>query len=350
MTTSLEQAVEGTQPRRHRDLIGRLLPWILLAAAVGLSFRFGKYPVSLADLWALGSDRLNGRQGGMDPVAAQVIWNIRLPRVLASVLVGAALSGAGAAFQGLFRNPLVSPDILGVSAGAGAGAVFAILLGLPVYAIEGAAFAGGLAAVAAAWAISTCLRRRDPALVLVLAGICLDKLLLAVTSLMKLYADPYSQLPTITYWLMGGLNGTGWADVLAAMPPVLMGLLVLVLLRWQMNVISLGEEEARSLGVDTGRLRGLMVLAATLMTAASVALAGPVGWVGLVVPHIARMLVGPDFRRLLPTSLLLGAGFVTVMDCLARVAGIIELPLGLYTAVVGAPFFLWLLASARRGW
>jgi iron complex transport system permease protein len=335
---------------RYRLLAGRILPGLALAAAVIASLYLGKYPVSPVDLARLLLDRLTGRASLQDPTLAAILLNIRLPRVLAAVLVGATLAAAGSAFQGLFRNPLVSPDILGVSAGAGAGAVAAILLGWPMPAIETAAFAGGLLAVTVAFAAARLMRRGDPALVLVLAGIALDKLLMAGTTLMKLKADPYSQLPTITYWLLGGLNGTGWNDLLGAAPPAAVGLLLLLALRWRLSVISLGEEEARALGIETHRLRLILVLAATLMTAAAVALAGPVGWVGLLVPHAARLLVGPDFRRLLPAAALLGGGFVTLMDGLARVAGPTELPLGLYTALVGAPFFLWLLASTRRGW
>jgi iron complex transport system permease protein len=335
---------------RDRLLAGRVLPGLALMAAVIASLYLGKYPVSPADLAQLLLDRLTGRPSLQDPTLVAILLNIRLPRVLAAVLVGATLAAAGAAFQGLFRNPLVSPDILGVSAGAGTGAVAAILLGWPMPAIETAAFAGGLVAVTVAFAVARLMRRGDPALVLVLAGIALDKLLMAGTTLMKLKADPYSQLPTITYWLLGGLNGTGWSDLLGAAPPAAVGLLLLLALRWRLSVVSLGEEEARALGIETHRLRLVLVLAATLMTAAAVALAGPVGWVGLLIPHAARLLVGPDFRRLLPAAALLGGGFVTLMDGLARVAGPSELPLGLYTALVGAPFFLWLLASARRGW
>lgn len=333
-----------------RAFLRRLTPPVLLLLALALSLRFGKYPVDMGDLAGVLVHRFFGGEALSDPVLATVIWNIRLPRLLAGLLVGCALAGAGACFQGLFRNPLVSPDILGVSAGAGAGAVLAILFGFPIVVVQGAAFAGGIGAVGLAWSVSSVMRRRDPALVLVLAGVALDKLLMAATSLMKLIADPYSQLPTITYWLMGGLNGVTWGDLSASLTPLLGGLAILLALRWRLNVLSLGEDEARALGLETRRLRGLLVAGATLMTASAVAVAGPVGWIGLVVPHVARSMVGPDFRRLLPASLMLGAGFVVLMDSLARVVGSTELPLGLYTAMVGAPFFLWLLATSRRGW
>jgi iron complex transport system permease protein len=332
------------------DICKRWSPMALLVGAVAVSLQLGKYPVSIADVFAVLGDHLTGRTGSLDPVLHSVVWNIRLPRVLAALLVGSVLSAAGATFQGIFRNPLVSPEILGISAGAGAGAAFAILLGLPILAIQGAAFIGGLGAIVCAWCVSTMIRRRDPALMLLLAGVSLDKLLKAVASLIRLWADPYSQLPTMTYWLLGGLNGVTWTDILVSVPAMSLGLLALIVFRWQMNVICMGEEEARALGIETNLIRGLLVVAATLMTSASVAIAGPIDWIGLLIPHVARLLVGSDFRCLLPASLMLGAGFVVMMDCLARMVGTTEMPLGLYTAMIGAPFFLWLLLSARRGW
>ncbi|PKU25597.1 FecCD family ABC transporter permease [Telmatospirillum siberiense] len=338
------------RPPRIRDWGKRCLPLLLLVAAVAVSLQFGKYPVSMGTIAAVLREHLLGIPASLDPVLHSVVWNIRLPRVLAAVMVGAALSAAGATFQGLFRNPLVSPEMLGISAGAGLGASCAILYGLPVIAIQGAAFAGGLLAVSCAWYAASLIKRRDPVLMLLLAGISLDKLLKALSSLIKLIADPYSQLPTITYWLLGGLNGVSWNDVAASAPALAVGLVPLFVLRWQMNVMSQGEEEARTLGVETRYMRAALVASATLITSASVAIAGPIEWIGLLIPHVARLLVGSDFRRLLPASVLLGAGFVVAMDCLARMVGTTEMPLGLYTSVIGAPFFLWLLMSTRRGW
>lgn len=335
---------------RIRSLGRRSLPLLLLVAAVLVSLHFGKYPVPIGAVVAVLREHLLGVTATLDPVMRAVVWNIRLPRILAAVMVGAALSAAGAAFQGLFRNPLVSSEILGVSAGAGLGASCAILLGLPVVAIQTISFAGGLLAVTIAWYAASLIKRRDPILMLLLAGISLDKLLKALSSLIKLLADPYTQLPTITYWMMGGLNGANWSDVTAATPALALGLVALFSLRWQMNVMCQGEEEARALGLETRYVRVILVMSATLITSASVAIAGPVEWIGLLIPHVARLLVGSDFRRLLPASVLLGAGFVVAMDCLARMVGTTEMPLGLYTAVIGAPFFLWLLMSARRGW
>ncbi|KNX42462.1 putative ABC transporter permease protein [Roseovarius tolerans] len=279
-----------------------------------------------------------------------VVWNIRLPRIGAALLVGAALAAAGASYQALFRNPLVSPDILGVSAGAGLGAVAGIFLSLPVAAIQGAAFAGGMAAVGFVTLVAGLVRNTDRTLTLVLVGVVIGALAGAATSLLKVLADPYDQLPAITFWLLGSLASVTSADILPALPAVALGLVPLVLLRWRINVLSLGDEEARALGVEAGRTRFLVIAAATLITASVTALAGVVGWVGLVIPHIARMLVGPGFGRLLPTSVLIGAGYLLVVDTAARSIAAIEVPLGILTAVIGAPFFVWLLARGRRGW
>jgi iron complex transport system permease protein len=266
------------------------------------------------------------------------------------LLVGAALAAAGAVYQGLFRNPLVSPDILGVSTGAGLGAAAGIFLSLPVIAIQGMAFATGLATVGLVYAVATAVRGHEPTLVLVLAGVVLGALAGACISLLKILADPYDQLPAITFWLLGSLASIQPEDVMTAAPAVLLGLVPLVLLRWRMNLMALGDEEAAALGIDPKRLRTLFVAAATLMTASVVAISGVIGWVGLVMPHIARLVVGPNFNRLLPASMLMGAGYLLLVDTLARTMAATETPLGILTAFVGAPVFIWLLATGRRGW
>lgn len=288
--------------------------------------------------------------GRGDVQAGIVVWNIRLPRVAAALLVGAALAAAGASYQALFRNPLVSPDILGVSAGAGLGAVAGIFLSLPVAAIQASAFVGGMAAVGVVTLVASLVQNTDRTLTLVLIGVVIGALAGAATSLLKVMADPYDQLPAITFWLLGSLASVTTGDIMPALPVVLIGLVPLALLRWRINVLSLGDEEARALGVEAGRTRFLVIVAATLITASVTALAGVVGWVGLVIPHIARMLVGPGFGRLLPTSVLIGAGYLLIVDTLARSMAQVEVPLGILTAVIGAPFFVWLLARGRRGW
>ncbi len=331
-------------------LPGLLIACAILIAGVLLAFLVGRYPISLADVLDVLGAKLTGRASGVDAATATVILQGRGPRVVASVLVGAALAVAGTAFQGLFRNPLVSPDILGASSGAALGAVLGIYFSLGIFGIEGLAFAGGVAAVAGVYAIGSALRGRDPILVLVLAGVVIGALLGAGVGLVKYLADPYNQLPAMTFWLLGSLAATTNSDLLPLLGPVALGTLVLVALRWRMNVMSLPEEEARALGVPTGMLRVVIVAAATLVTSASVATSGIIGWVGLVVPHLARALVGPDFPRLLPTAAILGGGYLLLIDTLARTAASVEIPLGILTAVIGTPFFIWLLAGMQRTW
>ena len=315
-----------------------------LLALTALAFAVGRYPVSLSEIVSV----LLGQ-----PVNANVetvIWQVRGPRVLAALVVGAALAAAGTAYQGMFRNPLVSPDILGVSTGAALGAVLGIFLSLGIVFIQLFAFAGGLAAVGLVYWIGSRLRGHDPLLALVLTGVVIGTLLGSVIALLKYLADPYNQLPAITYWLLGSLAAVSPKDVSITAPIALVGLAPMLLLRWRMNLLALPDDEARALGVDTRKLRTLVVACATLMTASAVAISGIIGWVGLLIPHAARMLVGPDFGRLLPLAMLLGAAFLLAVDTLCRTIATLEVPPGVLTALIGTPFFLWLFALARRSW
>src|SRR5262245_31431886 len=331
----------------RRWVVSALL--VALAATLLLALAVGPFPLRFADITS-GIARLFGTAGGTPGPGEIVFMRVRLPRVAAAALVGAALAGAGTAYQTLFRNPLVSPDILGVSSGAGLGAVLGILLSLPVAGIQLLAFGIGLGTVALVYLIATALHGHDRTLVLVLSGVVVGALAGACISLVKILADPYDQLPAITFWLLGSLAGVKLGDLAVVAPLVLVGLVPLVLLRWRIGVLSLGDDEARALCVDVPRLRVLVIGAATLMTASVVASSGVIGWVGLMIPHIARMLVGPNFDRLLPTSMLLGASFMLLVDTLARTMARIETPLGILTAVLGAPFFLWLLSRGRKTW
>ncbi len=331
-------------------LPGLAIAVLVLIAGLLLAFTVGRYPVSLGDLVNVLLAKLSGHRADVSPAVESVILQVRGPRVLAAAMVGAALAVAGTAFQGLFRNPLVSPDILGASSGAALGAVLGIYFSLGIFAIQAFAFAGGLVAVAAVYMIGSAVRSRDPVLVLVLTGVVVGALLGAGVGLVKYLADPYNQLPAMTFWLLGSLSATGVSDLLPLFGPIAVGATVLIALRWRMNAMSLPEEEARALGLSTGPLRVVIVAAATLVTSASVATAGIIGWVGLVVPHLARSLVGPDFARLLPAAAILGGGYLLVIDTLARTAAEVEIPLGILTAVVGTPFFIWLLASMQRNW
>lgn len=329
-------------PRAAAPGLVAMLAASLVAMAIG-AVMIGPFGLSPGETLAA----LMGRG---DRQAQIVVWNIRLPRIGAAIMVGAALAAAGASYQALFRNPLVSPDILGVSAGAGLGAVTGIFLSLPVMAIQGAAFLGGMAAVGAVALVAAMVKNGDRVLTLVLTGVVIGALAGAATSLLKVMADPYDQLPAITFWLLGSLAAVTSADIWPALPAVLLGLIPLAVLRWRINVLSLGDEEARALGVEVSRTRFAIIVSATLITASVTALAGVVGWVGLVIPHIARMLVGPGFGRLLPVSILIGAAYLLAVDTLARTLAAVEVPLGVLTAVIGAPFFVWLLARGRRGW
>jgi iron complex transport system permease protein len=329
---------------------GLLISLAVLIAGLLLAFTVGRYPVALADLFVVIAGKLTGGAPAVSAATENVILQVRGPRVIAAMLVGAALAVAGTAFQGLFRNPLVSPDILGASSGAALGAVLGIYFSLGVFAIQAFAFIGGLVAVTAVYLVGSSVGARDPVLVLVLTGVVIGALLGAGVGLVKYLADPYNQLPAMTFWLLGSLAATGVADLVPLLGPVALGTLVLAALRWRMNVMSLSDEEARALGVPTGLLRVAIVAAATLVTSASVATAGIIGWVGLIVPHMARSLVGPDFARLIPTAALLGGGFLLVIDTLARTMAAIEIPLGILTALIGTPFFIWLLASVSKTW
>ena len=315
----------------------------VLIAGLVLALTVGRYPVSLGDLINVLLAKAGGPRGDASPAVESVIWQVRGPRVIAAML-------AGTVFQGLFRNPLVSPDILGASSGAALGAVLGIYLSLGVFAIQAIAFVGGLIAVGIVYVIGASVRSRDPILVLVLTGVVVGSLFGAGVGLVKYLADPYNQLPAMTFWLLGSLSATGVHDLLPLVGPVAFGTAVLIALRWRMNVMSLPEEEARALGVATGPLRIAIVAAATLVTSASVATAGIIGWVGLVVPHLARSLVGPDFARLLPAAAILGGGYLLLIDTLARTLAQVEIPLGILTAVIGTPFFIWLLASVQKTW
>lgn len=328
-----------------------LLPVLLVTTFFG-SFIIGGYPISLRDVLLIFCARIVDLPQYWTEDMETVVLRIRLPRILAAMLVGAALSASGAAYQGMFKNPMVSPGILGVSAGASLGAALAILLSCGIVGIQFASFAGGMLAVALTYFISAWLGKRgDTTLVLILTGIIVGMLFTSFLSLIKYAADPYTKLPAITYWLMGSLAAVNGRDVGVALWPVGLGLCLLLLLRWNLNVLSFGDEEAKALGVNTARLRLLVIICATLVTASAVAISGVIGLVGLIVPHLARLLVGPDYQRLLPAATLLGSLFLLVVDNLARTLYAVEIPLGILTSLIGAPFFLYLLINTRtKGW
>ncbi|MCL0029805.1 iron ABC transporter permease [Dehalococcoidia bacterium] len=322
-----------------------ILPIVLLAASLGI----GRFPVSLDTVFSILGSRVFPIEPTWAGVEETVVLQIRLPRVLLAMLVGAGLAIAGASFQGLFRNPLVSPGILGVAAGAGFGACLGILMfGEPI-AITLLAFVFGILAVIGAYMISK-LKTGSSLLMLVLAGVIVGAFFTALIGLMQYVADPEEQLPAMVFWLMGSLAGASYRELLWGAPLIVIGSSILLLLRWRINVLSLGEEEAQSLGINTQWLRWIIIAAATFVTAAAVAMTGMVGWVGLVIPHVGRMLVGPNHKVLLPASISLGAMFLLITDNVARAAIAAEIPLSILTALIGAPYFAYLLRRTGGRW
>ena len=319
-----------------------------LAVLAAVSLGQGSFPVAPREVASVLWAALSGGASGVGDTTRAIVMEIRGPRIVAALAVGAALGAAGAAYQNVFRNPLVSPDILGVSSGCALGAVIGILAGLPTAMMQALAFAGGLAAAGLVLAIGSLVRGHDRVLTFVLAGVVVGSLFSAGVAFAKAVADPYNQLPSITSWLLGGFGGVLPKDVMIAVPIMLVALVPLALLRWRVNVLALPDDEARALGVDVAKTRLVVIVAATLASSAAVAVAGVIGWVGLVVPHAARLLAGPSFARVLPLSALLGAGFLVVVDMLCRTVVRGELPPGVVTAIVGTPIFISLLAASAR--
>lgn len=309
-----------------------VLSAVLIVAAL-VSVLIGRYEIDLSHI----KDDTN---------IATVLFNIRLPRIALACMVGAALSVSGTAYQGVFQNALASPDILGASSGAAFGAALAILLGGSTVSITLSAFFFSLLTVFLSWLISTKGRGRK-VLLLVLSGIIVGSLFNAGTSYLKLVADPQSQLQEITYWLMGSLAGAKKTDLLIAGIPMIIGAVPLILLRWKINLLTLGDEEAKTLGINVDRIRIIVICCSTLLTAAAVSVSGMIGWVGLVIPHLCRKFVGNNYKQLIPASLITGAIFLLIVDDICRNLLSVEIPIGILTAFVGAPFFMFILI--KRG-
>jgi iron complex transport system permease protein len=278
-----------------------------------------------------------------------IVIQIRLPRALMAMCVGAGLSVSGAAFQGMFRNPLVSPDVLGVSTAAGFGAALAILLSRSAFELQILAFGFGLTGAAITYMLAR-VYRTTPVLMLVLSGVIVAAFFSALLSGAKFVADPENKLPAITYWLLGSFNAATLGTVAVVGPAIVFGTIGLLLVSWKLNLLSMGDEEARALGVRTEQLKTGIVVCATLISAAAVSTCGVIGWVGLVIPHVARTIVGPDHRRLLPAALSVGASYLLVIDDVARTVSTVEIPIGILTALVGAPYFAYLLRRTSGTW
>ncbi|MBE6008229.1 MAG: iron ABC transporter permease [Lachnospiraceae bacterium] len=335
---------EAIQRRRYRLLMTGM--FILLVVVILLSFGVGYYPLSPSQVIMAFLSKF-GYTGDLLPQAVTIFWNIRLPRILSAVFIGASLAVAGSTYQGMFRNPLVSPDILGVSSGASLGAAFAIMLGASDALIQVSAFAGGIAAVFASYLISR-KSAHSHTLSLVLTGSMIMSLCNAGVTMIKYVADPNDVLQQITFWLMGSLTKTNMASFRWSFLPMVIGLGLILIFRWQINLLTLDEEEARSLGINIKKYRMIFIAASTMLSAAAVCLGGMIGWVGLMIPHLARALVGVDYGRLIPASAILGAGYLVIMDDIARSVLSMELPLGVVTSILGAPFFIYLIIKRKE--
>ena len=339
-TSPTRSALQNGRVERHFNLLMLLLTAVLLLAAV-TAMCLGRYELSLHEVVAV---LLPGGLEGVDitRMMENVVSNVRLPRVLLAILAGAGLAASGAAFQALFANPLAAPDTLGVATGASFGAVLGILFGMPGMMIQLMSLGAGLVAVALVITISR-VRDNNSILMIILSGMVVGALFSALVSLVKFAADPQDVLPSITFWMMGAMTGATKASVLTGAPMIILGLIGLWLLRWRLNVTTLPADEAASLGIPVRRIRAAVILFATMITASAVSMCGLIGWVGLLVPHAARMVFGANNRFVLPASMVMGALFMLVIDTIARTALQTEIPVSILTAVVGAPFFIYLL-------
>ncbi len=321
------------------------MPWkialfLLPAAFAVLALGIGRISLSPVEVISALAGRFTG--AGTDARTSLIVWNMRLPRILLAALVGAGLSVAGCVFQSLFSNPLATPDTLGVASGASFGAALGLLLGFSLVGVQMTALVLGAAAVALTW---LCGRGRSFGTI-VLAGIMIGSLFTSLVSLVKFVADTESQLPAITYWLMGSLDSASYKSLLLGAPMIAAGILVLFFIRWRMNILTLSEDEAKASGINIGVLRAVTVICATAITASCVSMCGQVGWVGLLIPHICRMKFGSNHLSLIPASVSIGAVFMIIVDTVARSATSAEIPISILTAIVGAPFFILLMRKS----
>ena len=319
-----------------------ILPMVTALVALGI----GRYFITPAEVLSAIAGRFTGNYEVAE-MTYKTVWNLRIPRILLALLVGAGLSTAGCAFQSLFANPLATPDTLGVASGASFGAALGILLGFDLLGMQLTSFAMGALAVALTWLGGS--GKGKGLSSIVLSGIMMGSLFNALVSLVKYVADSETQLPAITYWLMGGLNGAGYKSLLLGAPPILLGMLILYSIRWRMNLLPLSEDEAKSSGINVNRLRAVTVICATMITASCVSMCGQVGWVGLLIPHMCRMKFGSNHMALIPTSISFGAVFLVMVDTVARTMTASEIPVSILTAIIGAPFFIILMRKSG-GW
>lgn len=328
-------------PLLNKPRINLLLPMATLIIAF-FSLGVGQYSISPANVWHALMSPMQTQD-----LAGQIIWTVRMPRILMACCAGGALALCGACLQGVFHNPLVDPHIIGVSSGAAFGGTLAILLGLSPLWLMSSTFAFGLLALVLVYAIASTLGNENR-LMLILSGIILSGFFSALVSLLQYMADTEEKLPSIVFWLLGSFATANWHKLLMMVIPLALASFLLFRLRWRINILSLGDADARTLGVSVVGLRRLVLLLCALLVAAQVAVSGGIGWIGLVIPHLARLLVGADHRRLLPAAFWLGGGFMVLVDDVARTLSAAEIPLGIITALIGAPLFAILLIRSRR--
>lgn len=316
-----------------------------------ISLAVGRYPIKVNDLISMIVCKITGVECNVPTTVQNVFFCVRLPRIFAALIIGAALAVSGASYQGIFKNPMVSPDILGASSGAGFGAGLGILLSFRIVEIQISAFFFGILAVLLTYFISSVIEKSSgKVLTMVLVGMVISTLFQSFLSMIKYVADPNSKLPAITFWLMGSISSINVQDLKLLFISLLLGLLPLMLLRWKLNIMSFGDEEAKAMGVNVDAIRVIVILCSTIMTSAVVAISGVIGWVGLIIPHFCRMIVGPDYKKLIPVSMVIGGCFLLSVDNLSRSLFSMELPIGILTAIIGAPFFTYLLIRGKKGW
>lgn len=334
----------STTKNRVQNIIFILLPIV----AVVISLCVGSYKVPVSDVFRILASNFTGNTDGLEAMAVSMVMKVRMPRILGAVLVGAGLAVSGAVFQGMFSNPLADPYTLGVSNGAGFGAGLAIILSISSAGIQIMAMAFGMAAVGLTFLLS--IKNSKSTVTLILSGMLVSALFSSLVSLIKFTADPFDKLPQIIYWLMGTLVSVNYRELLFILPAYAAAMIVLILFRWRINILSMGATQAKSFGIDVRRDRIVVILASTLLTSLVVSISGIIGWVGIVIPHLARLIVGPDFRKLMPASISLGICYLIVIDDLCRTLTSMEIPIGVITGIIGIPLFVYFIYTKKVNW
>lgn len=345
MKKSIDNKSSNISDKKYRVVVGVVFAALLFTVAASLAL--GRYSISLGKVCKIVASRIFSIKKSWTNIEEAVVINLRLPRTLTAVVVGAGLALSGACYQSIFKNPMASPDLLGVSSGACIGAAVAILLGTGSLFIQIMAFVGGIAAVFITTLIPKLIRSQSTT-ILILSGVVVSSLMSSIMSVIKAIADTDTQLAEITYWTMGSFATITMSELLSILPTVLIPCFLIIMMRYRLNVLSLGDNEARSLGINLQKTRGLFIFFSTLITASCVSVSGSIGWVGLIIPHTSRMLIGSDNKKMLPMAMLLGAIFMLIIDMLCRTISTAELKLGILTGIIGAPFFIFILIKQNR--